>query len=106
MIGNNNRCSCEQFLSIKNKTKVYFVWTQSKFLMIILKVVEVSFIYVRKMEDRQFKNTKFSIDETVTKSEGFELVCLFKNVFKTTLSSALKNMRCNSINDVSSCDNR
>lgn len=47
------------------------------------------------MEDRQFKNTKFSIDETVTKSEGFELVCLFKNVFKTTLSSALKNMRCN-----------
>ena len=49
--------------------------------MTILKVIEVSFIYVRKMEDRQFKKTKFSINETVTKSEGFELVCLFKKYF-------------------------
>ena len=91
---------------LKIKQKIYFVWTQIKFLLIILKVIKVSFIYVRKMEDRQFKNTKFSINETVTNSEDFELICLFKSVFKTTSSSALKNMRCNSIIEVSSCDNR
>ena len=75
---------------LKMKPKVYFVWNRMNYLMIIFKVIKISFIHVPKLEDHQFKNTKFSINETVTKSEDFELVCLFENVFKTALSSALK----------------
>ena len=73
---------------LKMKQKVYFVWNKMKFLMIIFKVIKISFIHLPKMKDHQFKNIKFSIKETVSKSEDFELACLFKNNFKTALSSA------------------